>query len=151
MWAIILGVLFKFGLLRKFIMPLTNPEARLTSGWNHAAEVSVVCRKLAVALGPRWCGCLGLKVGYRSHMFPCYHFVLTTLVRGLLQLVVYSVADSWSSASLLRCSTGSCVEDVSKLETNSCVEVPKIKCSDVVVISLDLLHKSYMLPFFSKP
>lgn len=42
------------------------------------------------------------------------------------------------------------MEDVSKLETNSCVEVPKIKCSDVVVISLDLLHKSYMLPFFSK-
>lgn len=40
------------------------------------------------------------------------------------------------------------MEDVSKLETNSCVEVPKIKCSDVVVISLDLLHKSYMLPFF---
>ena len=52
------------------------------------------------------------------------------------------------SRSLLLCSIGSSVSDVSKLETNSCLEVPKIKCTDHVIISLDTLRNNCKLPLF---
>lgn len=104
-------------------------------------QFSVLSRKLAKAQRHGRCGRLGPKLAYGSHMVPCYH-LYEEPQSGPCDNLWYLLQH------IHKVSTGSSTLDVSKLETNSCLVVPKIKCTDLVIISLHTLCNMCKPPLF---
>lgn len=145
MWRTIPGVLCKW----------------VTASVVHQAFNDQTWRRCTADLGPERCGSSsGFSPGnwrrprelidvvaraWRLDVDPAWFHAIICIKRCSRGAV--TVCGGLCSTSL-PLSLGSSVQDVSRLETNSCREVPEIKCTDLVIISLDLLRNSRKLPLF---